>query len=157
MLEPWAEPARSRPAKLAGVVAVEAPACWYLVIEPGVAVPTASIFCAEDLTRDTKPVKITDFSRHIETQAGFGGFGQNDLQAVATRLFPPVAEAIDWLSQYGRARMTGSGACVFCAFSSESEAESVRTQVPPRWTAWKAASLARHPLQAVLQVVGDIE
>ncbi|MEO7494251.1 MAG: 4-(cytidine 5'-diphospho)-2-C-methyl-D-erythritol kinase [Massilia sp.] len=137
--------------------ALEVPACWYLVIEPGVAVPTASIFCSEDLTRDTKPVKITDFSRHIETHSGFGGFGQNDLQAVATRLFPPVAEAIDWLSHYGQARMTGSGACVFCAFSSESEAESVRMQVPPQWTAWKAASLARHPLQAVLQVVGDIE
>jgi 4-diphosphocytidyl-2-C-methyl-D-erythritol kinase len=136
---------------------VAGPDCWYVVVEPGVAVPTAAIFSAEDLTRDTKPVRITDFSRHLVTQNELGGFGKNDLQAVATRLFPPVAEAVEWLGAYGEARMTGSGACVFCAFSSESEADAVLSDVPPAWSAWKAKSLARHPLEALLQVDGVIE
>ena len=131
--------------------------CWYVVIEPGVAVPTAAIFCAEDLTRDTKPVRIADFSRHIADHRGLGGFGKNDLQAVATRLFPPVAEAVEWLAAYGAARMTGSGACVFCAFSTEGEAAEVLSNVPSMWTAWKAKSLARHPLQAVLQANRVVE
>jgi 4-diphosphocytidyl-2-C-methyl-D-erythritol kinase len=139
---------------------VSAPECCYVVIEPGVAVPTAAIFCDEGLTRDTKPVKIADFSSHLVKQrgaAGLGnkavvaqGFGQNDLQQVASRLFPPVAEAIEWLGRYGDARMTGSGACVFCAFSSAEEADVVLSNMPAVWTAWKAKALNTHPLQKML-------
>lgn len=136
---------------------VATPDCWYVVIEPGVAVPTAAIFCSDHLTRNTKPVRIADFSRHLSGRTDMSGFGKNDLQAVASRLFAPVAEAIDWLAQFGDARMTGSGACVFCAFSTEREADAVRTQVPAVWTAWKAKSLAVHPLRAVLQDAGVIE
>jgi 4-diphosphocytidyl-2-C-methyl-D-erythritol kinase len=137
--------------------AVATPDCWYVVIEPGVAVPTAAIFCSEDLTRDTKPVRITDFSRHLMIRNDQKGFGKNDLQPVATRLFPPVAEAVEWLGHYGDARMTGSGACVFCAFSSEPDADAVLAAMPSRWKAWKAKSLQQHPLHALLQVDGVIE
>ncbi|MFC3108543.1 4-(cytidine 5'-diphospho)-2-C-methyl-D-erythritol kinase [Undibacterium arcticum] len=126
------------------LAAVETPDCWYLVIEPGVAVPTATIFCAESLTRDTKVVKIADFSsRPI-------GFGKNDLQVVASQLFPPVAAAIEWLKAYGDARMTGSGACVFCAFADEQAVDAVLNQVPGIWQAWKAKALTRHPLAHLL-------
>ena len=132
--------------------AVPGPDCWYLVIEPGVAVPTPAIFSAPDLTRDSKPVTISDFSSHTDSCSAVG-FGRNDLQDVAMRLFPPVAEAVEWLSSYGDARMTGSGACVFCAFSSEDAADHVLAQVPGRWTAWKAKSLKTHPLmKSLLQI-----
>jgi len=126
------------------------PECWYVVIEPGVSIPTAAIFRAEDLTRDTKPVKIADFSSHLINRHDLSGFGRNDLQQVASRLFPPVAEAIKWLGCYGDARMTGSGACVFCAFSGEDEADAVLSNVPGIWTAWKAKALSHHPLAAML-------
>lgn len=129
---------------------VRAPDCWYVVLEPGVAIPTAAIFSSECLTRNTSPVIITDFSSHLEKHHSLTGFGKNDLQQVATSLFPPVAEAIMWLSAYGDARMTGSGACVFCAVAGEVEADAVLSQVPARWTAWKARALAHHPLQAML-------
>jgi 4-diphosphocytidyl-2-C-methyl-D-erythritol kinase len=132
--------------------AVEGPDCWYVVIEPGVSVPTAAIFTAPDLTRSTKAITISDFSRRHDEQHGLIGFGKNDLQDVATRLFPPVAEAVEWLSGYGAARMTGSGACVFCAFSSEQETEQVLKQVPARWKAWKARALMRHPMKSLLQI-----
>ena len=137
--------------------AVATPDCWYLVIEPGVAVATAAIFSSEYLTRDTKTVKIANFSRHLMIHTDRKGFGKNDLQSVATRLFPPVAEAVQWLSNYGDARMTGSGACVFCAFSSELEVEAVLAKVPGCWGAWKAQSLQRHPMHALLQVGRVIE
>lgn len=137
--------------------AVATPDCWYVVIEPGVSVPTAAIFCSEHLTRNSKPVRIADFSRHLSSRTDMSEFGKNDLQAVASRLFAPVAEAIDWLGSYGDARMTGSGACVFCAFATEHEADAVLEKMPRIWNAWKAKSLARHPLQAVLQVEGVIE
>lgn len=131
---------------------VAGPDCWYVVIEPGVSVPTPAVFCAPDLTRDTKPVTISDFSRYLAVHNEPGGFGKNDLQAVAERLFPPVAEAVEWLQRYGRARMTGSGACVFCALSSESKADEVLAQVPARWKAWKAQALAQHPMKSLLQI-----
>jgi 4-diphosphocytidyl-2-C-methyl-D-erythritol kinase len=136
---------------------LDTPECWYLVIEPGVAVPTATIFSSEDLTRDTKPVKITDFSRHLAIENDNKGFGKNDLQAVAAHLFPPVAEALEWLARYGDARMTGSGACVFCAFPSEPATAAVLAEVPSKWGAWKARSLRRHPMHALLQVKRVIE
>jgi 4-diphosphocytidyl-2-C-methyl-D-erythritol kinase len=122
-----------------------------VVVEPGVSVPTPAVFSAPDLTRDTKPVTISDFSRDLAGSSELGSFGKNDLQAVAVRLFPPVAEAVEWLGRYGRARMTGSGACVFCAFSSESEADVVLAQVPACWRAWKAKALAQHPMKSLLQ------
>ncbi|TFW30827.1 4-(cytidine 5'-diphospho)-2-C-methyl-D-erythritol kinase [Massilia horti] len=130
---------------------VAGPDCWYVVIEPGVAVPTPAIFGAPDLTRDTKGVTISDFSRHLENRRDLSGFGKNDLQAVAIRMFAPVAEALEWLGRYGDARMTGSGACVFCAFSSESEADQVLADVPGAWSAWKAKALDSHPMKSLLQ------
>lgn len=129
---------------------VHAPDCWYVVVEPGVEVPTAKIFCSEHLTRDTPPVIITDFSSYLEKQTGLKGYGKNDLQQVATQLFPPVAEAIEWLAAYGDARMTGSGACVFCAVGSEVEADAVLSNVPAKWVAWKAKALDKHPIASLL-------
>lgn len=129
------------------LTAIQTPPCWYVVIEPGVSIPTAAIFAAEDLTRDSKPVKISDFSsNNIFSMAGM----KNDLEIVACKLFPPVAEALQWLKAYGNARMTGSGACVFCAFPGEDEADRVIRNAPAAWKIWKAKALARHPLTNLL-------
>jgi len=120
---------------------------WFVVLEPGVQVPTAVIFGNPELTRDSKPVKISDFS------AAPWGFGKNDLQVVAAKLFPPVAEALEWLNSWlkrhdemGIARMTGSGACVFCAVSHEQQANALLKAVPPQWKAWKTKAMETHPL-----------
>ena len=119
---------------------IDTPGGCFVVIHPGVAVPTPVIFGSAELTRDTKAVRIADFS------AGAPGFGKNDLQAVAAQAFPAVADALKWLSAYGDARMTGSGACVFCRFGSEPEAEAVLKAVPSDWRGWTAQALPRHPL-----------
>lgn len=124
---------------------VETPESWFVVIEPGVSVATQRIFSSIELTRDTKPVKITDFS------GAPVGFGKNDLQVVAENLFPPIAAAVKWLRQFGDARMTGSGACVFCPFEQEQQAEAVLKTVPPQWKAWKAKAITHHPLAYLLQ------
>jgi len=129
---------------------VATPDCWYVVIEPGVQVPTAAIFCAEGLTRNTEAVTIADFSRHLAKSNSANGFGKNDLQQVASSLFKPVADAVEWLSAYGEARMTGSGACVFGAFSTKEDADEVLSNVPSVWSAWKAKALSRHPLITML-------
>ena len=129
---------------------LDAPDCWYVVIEPGVAVPTAEIFCSEHLTRDTAPIIIADFSSHYENRNDLKQFGKNDLQQVATKLYAPVAKAIEWLGAYGDARMTGSGACVFCAFADEGQADAVLDRAQGVWTAWKARALKQHPIFEML-------
>jgi 4-diphosphocytidyl-2-C-methyl-D-erythritol kinase len=137
--------------------AVAGPEVWFVVIEPGVAVPTPAIFSAEGLTRDTKAVTISDFSRHLIASNGMPGFGKNDLQAVAVALFPPVAHALEWLQQYGDARMTGSGACVFCAVASEAQADHVLAMMSGVWKGWKARSLKQHPLKSLLHNSSKVE
>jgi len=124
--------------------AITTPEQWFVVIEPGVHVPTPTIFSAKELTRDTKPVRITDFSNAAKVE------WKNDLQAVACALHPEIANAINWLKQYelnqGDAKMTGSGSCVFCAFPNEDAAKKVLQQVPHHWTSWIAKALQQHPI-----------
>lgn len=115
---------------------------WYVVLSPGVSVPTAEIFSAKDLTRNTAPIKMADFAASTT---------RNDLQPVACSRYPEVQRAIDWLNASAPAMMTGSGACVFAEVSSEAEADRIAKICPPRWKAWKVRSLTRHPLYEWLQ------
>lgn len=124
---------------------VATPARWFVLVHPGVSVPTPAIFASSELTRNTKVVTMSDFSKRLP------GFGKNDLQAVAARAYPPVADALAWLSDAGDARMTGSGACVFAAFASETEADAVLMKVPSPWRAWKTRTLDVHPMATLLQ------
>lgn len=119
------------------LVPMAVPPAWYVVLAPGVSVPTAEIFSAKELTRSTEIIKMPDFAMHTT---------RNDLQPVVCDRYPQVAQAIDWLSQYASARMTGSGACVFAPMRDETQARQVVAQCPERWQAWAAKSLGRHPL-----------
>jgi 4-diphosphocytidyl-2-C-methyl-D-erythritol kinase len=110
---------------------------WYLVVFPGVAVPTAAVFQAAELTRNSPPTTMRGF---LETG------GRNDCEAVVRARFPAVAEALDWLAQHGAARLTGTGSCVFAKFSRVEDAERVAARVPDEWRAFVARGLDRSPL-----------
>lgn len=115
---------------------------WYLVLVPEAAVSTAEIFSAAELTRSTNAITIAAFS------AGPGHMftGRNDLEPVVVRRYPQVARSLEWLRRYGDARMTGSGACVFCAFGSEAQAARVFSELPEGMRGFVARGLDRHPL-----------
>ena len=126
--------------------ALNLPPAWYLVVAPPASVPTAEIFAAPNLTRDTKAIKMADFS------AGWGAgglFGRNDLEAVVCERYPAVARALAWLRQHAEARMTGSGACVFAPFAAEQDARAVLARMPEGMTGWVAQGLDEHPLRAL--------
>ena len=116
---------------------VNAPAAWYVVLMPPVQVPTAAIFAAPELTRNTAALKIAPFS---------AGMGRNDLQPVVVSRYPEVARHLEWLTQFGEARMTGSGACVFGSFGSEDAAWRVLRQLPETMQGFVAQGLDKHPL-----------
>jgi len=100
---------------------VELPAVWYLVLFPSCHVSTAEIFSAPELTRDSARITIADF---------FAGSRENDCLPVVSRRHPEVAEAIDWLSGYGDARLTGTGAAVFAGYDNQARAQEVFAQLP---------------------------
>ena len=99
---------------------LKTPSVWYVVLTPKVHVSTAQIFSNELLTRDTPKMKIAPA---LEGQAL--DKLHNDCEPLVAKLYPEIQSTLDWLSQYGPARMTGTGACCFCALSSEAEARQV--------------------------------
>lgn len=103
---------------------VAIPPAWYLVITPPCLVSTAEVFCHSDLTRNTPAIKMADF---------LAGRVRNDCESVTCRLFPEVAEALNWLGKFAAARMTGTGASVFAAFSDEDSARKVLHSKPAEW------------------------
>lgn len=127
--------------------AVDLPPAWYVVLEPPVAVPTAAVFGAPELRRDTPAIALAEWR---------DGFGHNDLEAAAAARFPAVAEHLAWLAETlpagsgARVRMSGSGACVFAEFARRDAAEALLRRLPAGMKGWLAAGLARHPLHALI-------
>ncbi|RQH04757.1 4-(cytidine 5'-diphospho)-2-C-methyl-D-erythritol kinase [Paraburkholderia dinghuensis] len=133
--------------------AVQLPPRHFLVVTPQVHVPTAAVFCEKSLTRDTKPCTIAVFLAQQATQKGWPeSFGQNDMQAVVAEKYAEVAQVLRWFDQNVEcvvpARMTGSGASVFAAFSSRAEAEAAQAKLPESWRSAVTSSLDTHPLFA---------
>lgn len=116
---------------------VEPPEAWYLVLVPDCRVSTAEIFSDPELTRDSPQITIADF---------FSGSQGNDCLPVVVRHYPEVAEAIRWLGQFAEPRLTGTGACVFAAFSNGDAAQEVLARLPARLTGFVARGLNRSPL-----------
>lgn len=117
--------------------AIALPPAWYVVLAPEAHVSTAQVFSSEQLTRDTNPATMAAF---------FRGFGHNDLEPVVCRQYPAVAQALEWLRQFGDARMSGSGACVFLECASEDQAQYVFAQKPAQFAGFVSQGLDKHPL-----------
>lgn len=109
----------------------------YLVVKPQVAVSTAEIFQAPELTRNSPVTTIRGF-----LAAG----GRNDCTSCVRGRYPEIAEALDWLQEFGEAKLTGTGACVFVALPDERAARAVRARLPARWSGYVVRGLNRSPL-----------
>ena len=127
------------------------PATWYVVLFPEVHVPTAKIFTQSELTRDS--VSITMRALQIwqsKHQADLSGMQlRNDLQSVVCSLYPEVARDIALLNQFGKAMMTGSGACVFAEFATRDTAQHALRELQEKHQTRGLVTqgLVAHPLQ----------
>jgi 4-diphosphocytidyl-2-C-methyl-D-erythritol kinase len=119
---------------------VTVPENWYLLTMPGVAVPTLEIFRSPELKRDTPVIRPVDWQP---------GFGHNDLETVACARHPEILHHLDWLRQYGAARMTGSGACCFVELPNEPAARAAQAGLPGNMRGQVVRGLAAHPLFAL--------
>jgi 4-diphosphocytidyl-2-C-methyl-D-erythritol kinase len=116
---------------------------WYVVLFPPVQVSTAQIFAHPELTRNAVSITMRALSeRQIRDDRQL----HNDLQSVVCKLYPEVASYIAWLDKFGKAMMTGSGACIFAEFAERHLAEAVIKQLPGGMRGVVTQGLARHPL-----------
>ncbi len=120
---------------------LEIPRRWYVVLTPPVQVSTAAVFAAVELTRNTEPLKMEDFSARPESDFG------NDLEGVVCARYPQVREHLEWLRGRGTARMTGSGGCVFAPYESMDAARRVLDELPAAMSGFVAQGLRHHPLR----------
>jgi 4-diphosphocytidyl-2-C-methyl-D-erythritol kinase len=132
----WAEGVGER------LVSVDFPEPVYLLLQPDVAISTAEVFKAPELTRDSPVITIAGF-----LQSG----GRNDCEPVVRRRYPVVAGALDWLGRHGPARLTGTGSCVFAPMTNATHAAAVLAGKPCEWQGWVTRGLNRSPLTARLQ------
>ncbi len=114
---------------------------WYLVAHPGVSIPTPVIFNDPDLPRNTP-------KRSIKTllKCEFG----NDCEVIARKRFREVDAALSWLLEYAPSRLTGTGACVFAEFDTESRARQVLEQAPEWLKGFVAKGVNLSPLHRAM-------
>ncbi|MHA0981489.1 4-(cytidine 5'-diphospho)-2-C-methyl-D-erythritol kinase [Kosakonia cowanii] len=116
---------------------VDPPEKWYLVAHPGVSIPTPLIFGDPELPRNT-PVRSINTLLNCE-------FG-NDCEVIARKRFREVDAALSWLLEYAPSRLTGTGACVFAEFDTESSARQVLEQAPEWLNGFVARGVNLSPL-----------
>jgi 4-diphosphocytidyl-2-C-methyl-D-erythritol kinase len=109
----------------------------YLILKPNVGVSTAEIFQDPELTRNSAPITIHGF---------LASGGRNDCLGVVRRRYPEVARAIDWLSDFGPARLTGTGACIFLAVETIDRGREILGKLPPAIDGFLARGLNDSPL-----------
>lgn len=120
------------------------PEDWFLVLKPECNINTGKIFSEKGLTRDTPKMTIRpafegDASRY-----------RNDCEDVVRKLYPEVNQSLDWLSQFGPARLTGTGACIFGRFPTESAARIIWESKPSGITGFVAKGVNASPLHQKL-------
>jgi 4-diphosphocytidyl-2-C-methyl-D-erythritol kinase len=115
----------------------------YLIIKPNVFVSTADVFQDPELTRNSPRITIHGF---------LASGGRNDCLSVVRRRYPEVARAFDWLSRFGTARLTGTGACVFLAGESMDRYAEIVRMLPPTLEAFLVRGLNDSPLLERLAV-----
>ena len=124
--------------------AIQLPENTYMVINPGISVSTGEIFGAKELTRNNESITIRAF---------LDGAGKNVCEAVARQRYPAIDQAMNWLDQFAKARLTGTGACIFASFDSVEKANAVKSQIPDDWTGYVVQALNKNPVHQQLALL----
>ncbi|RZG45004.1 4-(cytidine 5'-diphospho)-2-C-methyl-D-erythritol kinase [Acinetobacter wuhouensis] len=109
----------------------------YIVLKPDCFISTQLLFSQKTLTRDTKPTK---FCAYQLKPSDFG----NNFEPLARSLYPEVDEAMQYLDQFGTAKLTGTGACVFVEITEQMNVDEILKHSPCK--AYIVNSLNESPL-----------
>jgi 4-diphosphocytidyl-2-C-methyl-D-erythritol kinase len=117
---------------------------WYLVVHPGVNISTPAVFTDPELIRTTPAREISEL-----LSAEF----RNDCEPVVRKRFREVEQLVSWLLEYAPSRLTGTGACVFAEFDTESAARQVFELTPKAWQSFVARGVNVSPLHRHLSTL----
>lgn len=110
----------------------------YIVLKPDCFISTQLLFSQKTLTRNTKP---STFCAYQLKPFNFG----NNFTALAASLYPEVNEALQYLNQFGTAKLTGTGACVFAEVTRNMKIDEILAHSPCK--AYLVNSLDESPLR----------
>ncbi|NWK61523.1 4-(cytidine 5'-diphospho)-2-C-methyl-D-erythritol kinase [Acinetobacter johnsonii] len=110
----------------------------YIVLKPDCFISTQLLFSQKTLTRNTKSSK---FCAYQLKPSDFG----NNFEPLARSLYPEVDEAMQYLDQFGVAKLTGTGACVFTEVTSDMNIDDVLANAPCK--AYLVNSLNESPIR----------
>jgi 4-diphosphocytidyl-2-C-methyl-D-erythritol kinase len=110
----------------------------FIILKPDCFISTQALFSQKTLTRDSK---ITTFCAYQLEPFNFG----NNFEPLARQLYPKVEEAMQYLDQFGLAKLTGTGACVFIEVTSEMDTKKILQNAPCK--AYLVNNLAESPLR----------
>ena len=110
----------------------------FIVLKPECFISTQLLFSQKTLTRDTKSSK---FCAYQITPSDFG----NNFEPLVRSLYPEVDEAMQYLDQFGVAKLTGTGACVFIEVTEKMNVTNILENAPCK--AYLVNSLQESPLR----------
>lgn len=109
----------------------------FIILKPDCFISTQLLFSQKTLTRDSKTTKFCAYQ--IEP-SNFG----NNFEPLARQLYPEVEEAMQYLDQFGQAKLTGTGACVFIEVTNEMNIDEILKHSPCK--SYLVNSLKESPL-----------
>lgn len=110
----------------------------YIVLKPDCFISTQLLFSQKTLTRNTKS---STFCAYQLKPSDFG----NNFEPLARSLYPEVDEAMQYLDQFGVAKLTGTGACVFTEVTNDINIDDVLANAPCK--AYLVNSLNESPMR----------
>ncbi len=116
---------------------IDIPEKYFLIIRPDVHVNTREVFLTEALTRDSKSIRMGEF---------LAGQQQNDCLEVVRNKYPLVDEALFELGKFGKAKLTGTGSCVFAQFDNEKSGQKAYEVLKDSWQTYFVKGLSVSPL-----------
>ena len=99
---------------------VDIPAPWYLIAIPACHASTAELFQEKQLTRNSDLITVRAF---------LDGAGHNDFEPLLRKRFPLINQCMTLMDTVSKAKVTGSGACLFSSFKDEQSAQRAYQQL----------------------------
>jgi len=116
-------------------------ACWYVLVFPGVEIPTRQVFAHPDLVRKAPRTAPADFDPATAV---------NSLQETVLEMYPELDRVFGDLAAWGRPRLTGTGSCVFMRFMQKVKADRATKALKCRYNVLAVRGVDRSPLLALL-------
>ncbi|MBT8041099.1 MAG: 4-(cytidine 5'-diphospho)-2-C-methyl-D-erythritol kinase [Gammaproteobacteria bacterium] len=113
----------------------------YVLVLPGIVIPTQRVFDDPQLRRHSQPIDLSDY---------WEGAGRNDCEPVVRQQFPEVDETFRKLAAWGRPRLTGTGSALFLEAGSSAKAQATARAIKTLYNSRAVRGVDRSPLHRML-------